>query len=191
MYKQCTTEATTQKQRNLEMCFLELLKTNSYDSITVSSICALANVPRGMFYRYFDSKADALDALIDHTLLEYLTDVLLAAKPETDDPMGLKALLTYWKSQKPLLDVLRKEHMETLLFARSLHCCINEEPLLSQHLRFAGHPATPEVIAFCTNGIVSAIFLWYYSGFEKSVEEMAGILFRLLSGPVVKMCEAE
>lgn len=47
MYKQCTTEATTQKQRRLEQCFLELLKTTSYDHITVGDICAYANVPRG------------------------------------------------------------------------------------------------------------------------------------------------
>lgn len=187
MYKQCTTDATIHRQRKLETCFLELLKTSDYDAITVSSICALAGVPRGMFYRYFDSKRDAMDALIDHALLDYLTNVFLAAKPEPDDPMGMKGLLTYWKQQKPLLDALRRNHMETLLFERSLHYCIHEEPLLSRHLQFAGHPATPEVIAFCTNGVVSAIFLWYLSGFEKSVEEMAVVLHRLLSGPVVRV----
>ena len=71
MYKRCTTEATTQRQRMLEHCLLDLLKRDSYDHITVGDICTSANVPRGMFYRYFDSKKDALDALIDHTLMEF------------------------------------------------------------------------------------------------------------------------
>lgn len=191
MYKQCTTEATTQKQRKLEQCFLELLKTNSYDSITVGAICACANVPRGMFYRYFDSKKDALDALIDHALVEYLTSVIFGEKSETNDPMGMKALLNYWKEQEPLLDVLKRNHMESLLLERSIRCCIEEEPLISRYLAMAGHPAELEVVAFCINGIVSAIFVWYQTGFAKSTEEMAQILYKLLSSPIFKLGKAE
>ena len=98
MYKQCTTEITTARQRKLEQYFLELLKTSSYDHITVSDICTCANVPRGMFYRYFDSKKDALDALIDHTLLDFITNVIFLRKPEPDDSFGMKAVLD--KKQK-------------------------------------------------------------------------------------------
>ena len=107
MYKQCTTEITTARQRKLEQCLLELLKTNSYETITVGHICAAADVPRGMFYRYFDSKKDALDALIDHTLLEFVTSVIFLRKPEPDDPLGMKAILDYWKLQESLLEYLR------------------------------------------------------------------------------------
>lgn len=191
MYKQCTTEATTQKQRKLEQCFLELLRTADYDSITVGAICAHANVPRGMFYRYFDSKKDALDAIIDHALVEYLTGVIFAEGSEDSDPMGIKALLNYWKEQKPLLDILKRNHMESLLLERSIRYCIREEPLMSRHLAFAGHPADLEVVVFCINGIVSAIFVWYQTGFAKSTEEMAQILYNLLSGPIFKLTESE
>ena len=65
MYKQCNSEVTARRQRNLENCLLELMQTIAYEKIAVGDICAAANVPRGMFYRYFDSKKDALDALID------------------------------------------------------------------------------------------------------------------------------
>lgn len=186
MYKQCTTEATTQKQRKLEQCFLELLKTSSYESITVGAICASANVPRGMFYRYFDSKKDALDALIDHKLVEYMTSVAFVESSETLDPMGMKALLEYWKSQKPLLDALKRNRMESLLLERSIRYCTEEELILARHLQLAGHSAELEVVAFCINGIISAIFVWYQSGFAKSTEEMAEILRNLLAGPIVK-----
>lgn len=191
MYKQCTTEATTQNQRKLEKCFLELLGTNNYESITVGAICTHANVPRGMFYRYFDSKKDALDALIDHTLVEYLTSVIFADKPEANDPMGMKALLNYWKQQKPLLDVLNRNHMEMLLLERSIRYCIREEPLISRYLTSSGHSADLEVIVFCINGIISTIFVWYMTGFAKSTEEMAAILHNLLSGPIFRLSEPE
>ena len=185
MYKQCTTDTTTARQRKLEQCFLELLKTSSYENITVLDICASANVPRGMFYRYFDSKKDALDALIDHTLLEYMTTTNFAENALSDDPLGIRALLLYWKDQKPLLDALKRNHLEALLFERSIRYCTVEEPILSRHLLLAGNPADLEVISFCINGVISSIIVWYESGFAKPPEEMAHILCKLLTGPIV------
>ena len=185
MYKQCNSEVTAKRQRNLENCLLELMQTIAYEKIAVGDICAAANVPRGMFYRYFDSKKDALDALIDHTLLEYMTTISLAENTQSEDPLGIRALLLYWKSQKPLLDALKRNHMEALLFERSIRYCTVEEPILSRHLKLAGNPPDLEVAAFCINGVISAIFVWYESGFAKPTEEMARILRKLLTGPVV------
>ncbi|MBQ6999770.1 MAG: TetR/AcrR family transcriptional regulator [Oscillospiraceae bacterium] len=190
MYKQCTTELTTARQRKLEQCLLELLKSNSYESITVKDICAAAGVPRGMFYRYFDSKKDALDALIDHTLVEYMTSEVFVTKREADDPMGMRALLQYWKSQKPLLDALKRNKMEVLLLERSIRYCTQEEPVLSRQLEAVGRPSELEAVVFCINGVISTIFLWYQSGFARSAEEMAQIL-RALLGPIVKRNGAE
>lgn len=185
MYKRCTTESTTQRQRMLEHCFLELLKSDSYDHITVGDICTAANVPRGMFYRYFDSKQDALYALIDHTLLEFVTNVIFSREPDRDDSFGMKAVLDYWKLQKPLLEMLTKNGKEALLFERSIICCTEDAHLLAPYLTKAGHSTEPEVMAFCINGILSAIMVWYWSGYAKSTEEMAQILRKLLAGPIV------
>ena len=184
MYKRCTTEATNQRQRMLEHCLLDLLKHNSYERITVGDICASANVPRGMFYRYFDSKKDALDALVDHVLVAYMTNEFFSANQDAADPLGMLALLQYWKSQKPLLDALKRNKMETLLLERSIRYCTQEEPILSRHLESVGRPSELEAVVFCINGVISTIFLWYQSGFAKSTEEMAQIL-RSLLGPIV------
>ena len=40
-------------------------------------------------------------------------------------------------------------------------------------------------MVFCINGILSAIMVWHRSGYAKSAEEMAGILRKLLAGPIV------
>lgn len=187
MYKQCNSEVTAKRQRNLENCLLKLMQTIAYEKIAVGDICTAANVPRGMFYRYFDSKKDALDALIDHTLLEYMTTISFAENTQSDDPLGIRALLLYWKSQKPLLDALKRNHMESLLFERSIRYSTVDEPILSRHLKLAGNPADLEVVAFCINGVISSIFVWYESGFAKPTEEMAQILRKLLTGPVVSV----
>ena len=185
MYKNCTTEITTARQRKLEQCLLELLKKTAYEAITVGDICASANVPRGMFYRYFDGKKDALDALVDHTLLDFITNVVFLRRPEPDDTFGMKAVLDYWKSQESLLEILTKNQKESLLFERSIICCTQDAHLLAPYLEKAGHSPEPEVMVFCINGILSAILVWHRSGYGKSTEEMATILHKLLTGPIV------
>jgi AcrR family transcriptional regulator len=185
MYKQCNSEVTAQRQRHLENCLLERMRATPYPQIAVGDICKLAGVPRGMFYRYFDSKKDALDALVDHTLLDFITSVVFSSKPEPEDSFGMKAVLDYWQAQEPLLEVLTKNRKESLLFERSIICCTQDAHLLAPYLEKAGHSTEPEVMAFCINGILSAIMVWHRSGYAKSAEEMAEILRKLLEGPIV------
>lgn len=185
MYKQCNSEITAKRQRHLENCLLELMQTIPYEKIAVGDICQQAGVPRGMFYRYFDSKQDALYGLIDHILLEFVTDVVFLREPESGDPYGMKAILDYWKSQNSLLEVLTKNRKEALLFQRSIICCTEDAHLLAPYLAKAGHSTEPEVMAFCINGILSAILVWHRSDYGKSTEEMATILHKLLTGPIV------
>jgi AcrR family transcriptional regulator len=185
MYKQCNSEVTAKRQRYLENCLLELMRITPYPQIAVGDICNLAGVPRGMFYRYFESKKDALDALIDHTLLDFVTNVIFLRKPEPEDSFGMKAVLDYWKSQETLLAVLTQNQKESLLFERSIICCTQDAYLLAPYLTKAGHSTEPEVMVFCINGILSAILVWHRSGYAKSSEEMAAILRKLLAGPIV------
>jgi AcrR family transcriptional regulator len=185
MYKQCNSEVTAKRQRQLENCLLELMQVNTYQKIAVGDICKLAGVPRGMFYRYFDSKQDALYALIDHTLLAFITDVIFLRKNDTEDMFGMEAILAYWKSQQPLLEALTHNGQEAPLLERSIIYCMEDTNLLAPYLVKAGHPTEPEVIAFCINGVISTILIWHRSGYAKSTEEMAAILRKLLTGPLV------
>ena len=185
MYKQCKNKSSAQRQKYIADQLLRLIKTTPLEQITITELSIASDIPRKGFYRYFDSKKDALDALIDHTLVEYMTTISFEENEKSEDPLGIRALLLYWKSQKPLLDALKRNKMESLLLERSIRYCTVDEPLLSRHLKLAGNPADLEVVAFCINGVISAIFVWYESGFAKPTEEMAQILRKLLTGPIV------
>lgn len=71
MYKRCTTERAAQQQRRIEECLLNEMHKRDYRDITVSSLCEQAELSRKTFYRLFGSKDDVLQALIDHTLMDY------------------------------------------------------------------------------------------------------------------------
>ena len=71
MYKQCRTEQSAARQRELLKGLLQIMNQQHYDEITVSSFCEQMQIPRKSFYRYFSSKEGALHALIDYTLMEF------------------------------------------------------------------------------------------------------------------------
>ena len=169
MYKQCTTEVTTQRQRMLEHCLLDLLKRDSYDHITVGDICASANVPRGMFYRYFDSKKDALDALIDHTLVEYMITIDFTENSQSEDPLGICKLLLYWKSQKPLLDALDFSGISELLMKRMLVYAMSGPGVIRHFLTYRNSNLAAEEYAmtFGVCGLASIAFEWHRRGYQQ------------------------
>lgn len=189
MYKKCHSETTMKRQLHLENCLQDLMQTNEYQQITVGEICKLAGVPRGMFYRYFDSKDDALHALIDHKLRAFISDVFFLRKSDSGDRLGMEAIFDYWKAQHPLLKALTKNGKESLLLERSIICCTEDMHLLAPCLEKAGHSTEPEVMVFCINGVISTILIWHRSGYAKSTEEMASILRKLLTGPIVMPIE--
>ena len=55
MYKICHTEDSSRRQRELEQGFLEMLRSQPYDKITLTELCRQLNVPRKSFYRYSSS----------------------------------------------------------------------------------------------------------------------------------------
>ena len=71
MYKICATQASKQRQRELEAGLMNIMLHHQYENISVSDLCENMGIPRKAFYRYFSSKEGALYALIDHSLLDF------------------------------------------------------------------------------------------------------------------------
>ncbi len=65
MYKKCKTLQSAQRQQHIIETLISLMQTNTYDEISVSTLCEHAEIPRKTFYRYFDSKEDLLQATLD------------------------------------------------------------------------------------------------------------------------------
>lgn len=179
MYKNCTTPDTVLRQRHLETVFMEMLQSTSYHNITVGAVCKQAGVPRGMFYRYFDSKDDVLDAMIDHVLMDYAAfDCNLHALREE------QRALRYWRQQEGFLRTLLKNNLEGKLFERCLSFGMKEEKTLQRQI-FGDNPSNEATLIFTITGIMSLILYWHKDGYKKSEDEMADCLVRLLTAPIM------
>ena len=177
MYRHCTTDETVRRQRQLEQCLLELMSRKPYQSISVQELCHAAGSSRMAFYQYFDSKDDALTALIDHTLQD--SGFIGSSEQE------LEQFATYWLRQKNLLDALHSNQLDELLQARALHLTTEEGYDLRRLLGIEKDESGQIILAFTVQGLISVIQSWHQKKFCLSAREIGKLLCRLLRQPLM------
>ena len=177
MYRHCATEETAQRQRQLEQCLLSLMLRKRYHSISVRELCAEACISRMAFYQYFDSKDDALDALIDHTLQDF------GSFDCTKDE--LERFAHYWKLQQPLLDALHLNQLDELLTTRSLQLISAEDHDFRRRFGPELEEYDEMLLRFTVQGIISIIQSWHQSQYQLSANQIAALLHRALMQPLM------
>lgn len=184
MYKQCRTEQSAARQRELEQGLLNAMLKQHYDEISVSDLCDRLGIPRKSFYRYFSGKDGALHAMIDHVLMDY--DLYSSAKIEQCTPLQFMELVfSYWLDQKLVLDALARSGRSGLLIQRAISRALEET---SRPLRFLTSELRMEqkhVTMFLVCGLMSMVVQWHHEGYPDSVQQMAKIALRLLTQPLV------
>lgn len=185
MYKQCMTEQSSRRQRELEQGLLEVMLRKQFDEISVSDLCEELRIPRKSFYRYFSNKEGALHALIDHAILEYNRYVLTEDAFDENTPLQMmERVFGYWKSNKRLLDALEKSGLSGILVQRSIDYSERElgvskfMPEDEQLVRSYG-------VTYSVCGLMTMLVRWHHEGFRQSVQKMAKIAVRLLNEPML------
>ncbi|MBQ9840849.1 MAG: TetR/AcrR family transcriptional regulator [Erysipelotrichaceae bacterium] len=152
---------------------LKLLKSNSFDTITVSSICEESNISRATFYRNFDILEDVLawygDLLIRKLIANYFKLPNNARPAFTNYALGLAF------DEVEYIEVLSKTnkmhliepYVLTVLKSVPLTYDINESP----YIKYAIHA---KVAAF-----FSIINCWIVSGKKESIEELQNNLYEI------------
>ena len=190
MYKLCKTEQSQKRQRQIEQALLETMLCKRYEDITVSDLCARMNLPRKAFYRYFSGKDGALYALIDHVLTDYM-EYEASEGLNSREPHGyMEAVCRYWKGCKPLLDALEKSAMSGILIQRTI-AFTRDLDSYPDFLRTAEKQLQEYGAMFASCGITTMMLQWHKDGYAQSVEQMAGLMVRLLGEPLFNVGKLE
>lgn len=186
MYKQCRTEQSAARQRELEQGLLEAMEEQLFAQITVSDLCDRMEIPRKSFYRYFSSKEGALSALLDHTLLDFENgsrDVFFGSE-------GLEKTLEwffrFWKDQKRLLDALERSDLSGHLVLRAIEYA---KMTTGTPLRFMlpeEKLAMEYGTSFMVCGLMSMVLQWHHSGYPLEPRQMADIAVSMTTNPLVR-----
>ncbi len=184
MYKLCKTEQSAKRQREIESALFELMKKRSYDNLTVTELCDELGMPRKTFYRYFDCKDDALFALIEHTLAEYMGfSAVSLGSPRTLEH-ELERFFLFWQHKKDFLDAFAKNGMLTRIAESALKFPLSEAISVSRFLPDEDEVTRKKIFEFTICGLISLIIEWYNNGFDMAVEDMARLTCRMISQPL-------
>lgn len=185
MYKLCKTEQSASRQHDLEAGLLAAMGTKSFEEISVSELCDQLGIPRKSFYRYFSSKDGALQALIDHTLMEFESFSIPYQKSgKRTLHRDMECFFQFWIHHQPLLDALRRSNFSGMLIERAITYALTDSALPRRFLPQDGRQIQEQVTMFAVCGLMSMVLAWYQDGYRQSVTQMAQIAVRLLSKPL-------
>lgn len=184
MYKQCRTEQSAQRQRQLEQGLLDAMLKKHFDEISVSDLCDELEIPRKSFYRYFSSKDGALHALVDHVLLDY--DSFAVAESVVHKQTAIRYMervFAYWIQHRQLLDALEKSNLSGVLVQRAIEYSKRQESI-PVFMVTKDKQVQEYGTMFAVCGLMSMLVQWHHDGFSQSVEQMGMLAVRLLSQPL-------
>lgn len=175
MYRKCATEISAQHQKQVTEALLLLMQKMPFEDITVTQLCQAAGVTRRVFYHLFSNKTGALHALVDHKIL----DIKSYGREVSNDTLRF---FCYWKDQRSFLDALGENGISGILLERMIQSVLAEDYDLLYWLRKKGwKDYSQEVIIFFLSGLMGLVYSWYYSGYQKSPEEMAALLEQMIA----------
>lgn len=185
MYKLCKTEQSVKRQRVIENCLFDILRSKNYEDISVTEICERMNMPRKAFYRYFDSKDDALCALIDHSMSEY-SGFSVDRSNETRRSLTseIEEYFIFWYEKRDLLAALDRSGLIGFLIERTVNYPIGDRIVISRFLPNDDERVRERIFKFAFSGLVYIMICWYREGFTSSTREMAESACRMLREPL-------
>lgn len=180
MYKICRTEESQSRQLQICNTLLNLMTRCPYGEITISELCRQTQIPRKAFYRYFDTKDDVVDALIDLTQRAYLAQG--PAGPESI--CEVERMFTFWYEHRSIVDTLFQNGMERLWFSRMLETAI-EEKVGARYIRYEKNISCYHIMTtFTIVGLLACISYCHHFNWEPDPHEMARVVNDLLINPL-------
>lgn len=185
MYKQCQTEQSARRQRELELGLMRMMAHKRFSEITVAELCQELGVPRKAFYRYFDSKEGALYALVDHSLMEMESKYMVfpGKKTQADAQKAMETVFREWLDHRELMTALENGGLVGILTERAIR-------FSDEHKSIPGffYIEDPKQIAysktFFNAGLMAILYQWHCEHYATSVEDMARLTLRLFREPL-------
>ncbi|MBQ3542726.1 MAG: TetR/AcrR family transcriptional regulator [Oscillospiraceae bacterium] len=184
MYKICRTEQSAARQKMFEQRLLQAMLSRDYEDISISDLCDQLQVPRKSFYRYFSSKDGALQALLDHTLLEFVQEDF--RKGDRSTAMGeLESFFVFWYAHRDLIKALVRSRLVGILVERATYHAIHER-MMPQYLLSKPLEVQQMALTFTVCGLLSMVLQWHNHNYRETPGEIARIASMMLAMPLIQ-----
>ncbi len=179
MAKNCILEKSVLRQRQIENGLLELMQKDSYEDISIASLCRYLDLPYRTFFRYFEDKKDLLDSMLNHIFQDFAA---MGAVNESD----FIRQFTFWYENRKVLDALCKSNLQYKLYDYCLAYMnsTEAEQLLTAEMKELN--ALNEVCLFTASVFASMVIAWHADGFKKTPKQVAHIYYYMVTTPLFR-----
>ena len=171
-------ESKALTRESIKIALIQLMKTNTFESISVTSILERAGVSRAGFYRNYPSKEAVLEEII-HNFYDQMTHYFLNKLESTTNLERYTALFQYIKD--------RSEFMELFLAVKQK----NNDLIISNPYIEERYGSLPPEQQYCIHavwrGIRELAIRWAQNGMKESPETMGKLVTDLYNFDMVPM----
>lgn len=159
----------------LKDAIIELLETRSLDRITVTDICAAADVNRSTFYAHYEDVRQLLRE-IENDMLGHvpILPIPYASQPEQQGIEPLTEFLRYVQGNERLYRVMLMRRDGGEFFNRAVSAMVEAA---RQSGEIGDERLARYDCAYRLNGTIGIIREWIEDGFPLSPEEMARVIW--------------
>lgn len=165
----------------IKQALLDLMKNQPINKITVTDICALADINRGTFYTYYTDPYDLLTQ-IENELYADINRTLEKSLDVSTNFELLAEIMEYLSANSTLIKVLISTNGDKD-FVRRIVNLAHDKSISEWHI--SESDATTEEIEllyiFISNGIVGIIQNWFFNDIDQSPKDVAEFIIKLIS----------
>lgn len=180
MIKQSNNHQVIYSLNALSQALYQLMQKNSFEKITITQICQVAQITRRTFYRNCNNKLDLVDYFIQQHIRELLDSVDFTC---VDASLLYPHFFQYWKMRSTMLTTLYQNNLFGHFSKVFTKCCIQwmEDSLMRDMLR--GRTNTDNLRlyynSFIIGGLCNVLELWTAEDFKTPVKDLVYVLATL------------
>jgi len=188
MSKHIQKERALARQKQFMDALVDLMLEEKYSDITVSMICQQAQIPRRMFYYYFDSKDDVFQHILMETLEQCDLEAMFCPGADREELMAcFSRFFRYWRDQREreLNGILRCGMGEKMI----THWVrwIAKYRDFSQFLDPLSEEKENTAVFLGITCVFYTLFYWQGCGFRYDPEQIAEHVTKLLTNPIYRI----
>lgn len=165
--KHVRTAQIEQTQSDIIQAMLQMMHTQSFDSLKISAVMNKAGYSRRTFYRHFDSLEAVLRAYLDNLVLELYN--FLNQKNSTSFSQAVYWFFVYWQQQRDFL-ILLKQNQRLSLIGQTMTQRIEQNPLAKSDLKQLSYAQQ-----FAIGGMSQMLICWLEQGCKEEPAQMVRV----------------
>lgn len=157
------TRMQKQTKQWIKDSLIELLKDYDLEEITVKQIVVTADISRPTFYRYYATKEEVLEELINDMIQGYAVTAMETTTTTLDEI--LKVFLDYFQKKQSIIKVLIRAHLTdyfTSAFTKSFAEKMDEFPASWRNWKTDLQISLG--VQFATGGLLNVLIGWVATG---------------------------